>query len=344
MSGEIESAIQSMQRGDVDNAISLLQSFCEHNPQNYDAHMYLGAAFGKAGRPLDSIRILTKAVEIQPGNPQARYNLALAMEHGGYIDHALSLLQQALSLQPDYDKAVEALNRIQSIRAENASPVTSPAEVNTSSASNRSASTEQNHYDYAPVVSVETPTYIPDQQSYTGQPTYKLPPGYQTPLQPAETGNIAIQPQLSSPYPQSNVPYQASSPYSSPMQPRLQNAAYNIPQATEAPGFGGIALGVILGSIAATIGIILWVGLVMLTKFQIGFAAMGVGALIGWMVKLGVRKPGKTAGTISMVIALIAMGTGCLITNWGSTNPISILFTLLFVYFGVKWSYRLAAR
>ena len=39
----------------------------------------------------------------------------------------------------------------------------------------------------------------------------------------------------------------------------------------------------------------------------------------------------------------MAMGLSCLITMWGEPPGINILFTLLFIYLGVKWGYSIAA-
>jgi len=61
---------------------------------------------------MDAITTLTNAVQLQPTNAQARYNLGTAMERGGYPDQAKQVYEQALSLQPDYPKAREALARM----------------------------------------------------------------------------------------------------------------------------------------------------------------------------------------------------------------------------------------
>ena len=112
MAGERDSGLRALQSGDVDGAIRLLETACSMAPDDYQACIYLGAAYSKAGRSSDAIDITSHAVELQPSNPQARYNLATAMERGGHPEQASAVYEQALMLQPNYPKAREALQRI----------------------------------------------------------------------------------------------------------------------------------------------------------------------------------------------------------------------------------------
>src|SRR5205807_1064925 len=86
---------------------------CKENTNDFQAHMYLGAAYGQTDRHNDAIQTLTRAVQIEPSNAQARYNLGIALERGGWPNEAMTAYQQALTLQPGYDKAQEALQRLQ---------------------------------------------------------------------------------------------------------------------------------------------------------------------------------------------------------------------------------------
>jgi hypothetical protein len=113
MASERELGWQAFQQGDTHGAIALLESACRQNPGDYDAHQYLGAAYGKAGRHSEAISAMTRAVQIQPSNPQARYNLGVALESGGFPVQAVAAFQQAISLEPNYFKAKEAIQRLQ---------------------------------------------------------------------------------------------------------------------------------------------------------------------------------------------------------------------------------------
>jgi hypothetical protein len=66
----------------------------------------------------------------------------------------------------------------------------------------------------------------------------------------------------------------------------------------------------VLGLSAAVISALVWYLFVVLTHYQIGFVAVGVGLLIGVAVRFGAGgKRGITLQFISVAIALLAMGT-----------------------------------
>src|SRR5580700_9977957 len=112
MSTARDAGLAALQSGDIQTAITQLEAAVQENPSDYDACLYLGGAYGQAGRPLDAIKSVTQAVQLQPANAQARYNLAVAMEQGGYSDQALQVYNQVLQLQPDYPNAQEAVKRL----------------------------------------------------------------------------------------------------------------------------------------------------------------------------------------------------------------------------------------
>ena len=80
MSTDRDAGFQALQQRNADAAIPLLESACRQDPNDFDAFLYLGAAYGQTGRKMDAVMSVTKAVQLQPGNPQARYNLGIAME------------------------------------------------------------------------------------------------------------------------------------------------------------------------------------------------------------------------------------------------------------------------
>ena len=83
MSQQREAGLAALQSSDFTGAIPLLEEACQIAPEDYDSHLFLGAAYGGAGRQMDAINALTKSVQIQPANGQARYNLGVAMERAG---------------------------------------------------------------------------------------------------------------------------------------------------------------------------------------------------------------------------------------------------------------------
>ena len=112
MSAETDAGLTALQSGDITGAIAQLERAIAADPSDYQAHQYLGAAYGQAGRQMDAVTTLTQAVTLQPSNAQARYNLAVAYEGAGYKEQALVAAQQAIQLQPDYPKAQEAVARL----------------------------------------------------------------------------------------------------------------------------------------------------------------------------------------------------------------------------------------
>ena len=93
MSAESEAGFAALQRGDVVGAIEHLERACNADPNDYQSCLYLGAAYGQANRHMDAVTVLTKAVQLQPANAQARYNLAIALETAGYKEQALTAAQ-----------------------------------------------------------------------------------------------------------------------------------------------------------------------------------------------------------------------------------------------------------
>ena len=83
-------------------------------------------------------------------------------------------------------------------------------------------------------------------------------------------------------------------------------------RAPAAAGGENLPLGVVAGLAAAAVGAALWAGITVLTNFQIGWMAVGVGALVG----VAVRTLGKgTRAVFGVMGALLSLG-GCLVGNF----------------------------
>lgn len=112
MSTESDQGLEALKRGDANAAIPLLEQAIQNDASDFNAHVYLGAAYAQANRANDSVTILTQAVHLQPSNPQARFNLGIALQKAGWTNEAATAFEQALSLQPDYPQAQQALNAL----------------------------------------------------------------------------------------------------------------------------------------------------------------------------------------------------------------------------------------
>ncbi len=71
-----------------------------------------------------------------------------------------------------------------------------------------------------------------------------------------------------------------------------------------------LLLGGFAGLAAAIIGAIVWAALTVTTKYQIGWMAVGVGALVGFALRIG--NGGKTFGILGAFLALF----GCVLGNY----------------------------
>lgn len=121
-----EAGWAALQQGDIEEAIRLLSAACQDDPADYEAHLYLGAAFGRAGRHHDAISALTEAVRLRPADARARYNLGVALEKAGHVEQALEGYRQAFTLDPTYASAQDAVLRLEAIVAAPA-PLSPPA-------------------------------------------------------------------------------------------------------------------------------------------------------------------------------------------------------------------------
>ena len=179
MSADRDQGLNALQSGNAAEAVTLLERATQADPTDYQAFMYLGAAYGQAERHTDAVTALTQAVTLQPGNAQGRYNLGIAMERAGYAPQALEAYNQALQLQPDYPKAQEAAQRLQGGFAPSPGFAAPPAGAETPLASGYASPAQG----YAPLAGTETPTQYAPQGYAPQQPTQYAPPPGQPQMQ-----------------------------------------------------------------------------------------------------------------------------------------------------------------
>jgi tetratricopeptide (TPR) repeat protein len=128
-----------LMRGEVDEAIPLLQEALRLNPRHAEAHSNLGVALGRRGRLAEAldhhqealrldprqsqaysnlgnvllqqgqvreaIARFNEGLSIDPADPQARTNLAGALLREGRIDEAIAELEHVLRVAPDFEPA-----------------------------------------------------------------------------------------------------------------------------------------------------------------------------------------------------------------------------------------------
>ncbi len=72
-------------------------------------------------------------------------------------------------------------------------------------------------------------------------------------------------------------------------------------------GTGRFTLGVVLASVAALLGIIIWLAILWFAQREFGLAAWGLGAMVGGAMLLGYGRGSTTAGLVAGGIALVML-------------------------------------
>ena len=133
-------------------------------------------------------------------------------------------------------------------------------------------------------------------------------------------------------------------------------------------GNQNLPLGILCGAVAALIGSTAWAAVTVLTKYQIGWMAVGVGFLVGYAVRVFGKGISKIYGMVGAVLSLM----GCLVGNllslcailskqegipffdlltrlnpevivkllWTTFSPIDLLFYGIAIYEGYRFSFR----
>ena|ERR1041384_2133915 len=129
-----------------------------------------------------------------------------------------------------------------------------------------------------------------------------------------------------------------------------------------------LILGVVAGAAAALTGACVWAVITVVTHFQIGWMAVGVGFLVGYAVKTFGKGIDRSFGIVGAVWSLIGCAAGNLFTIVGTIaneqnipimsilekldldiiaslmqatfNPMDVLFYGIAIYEGYKFSFR----
>jgi len=91
------------QRGALEEA--LMRHQLEKYPDDFQAHLWLGALMLRRLDPRDAVSVLDEAVKLQPGQPEGHNWLGTALSAIGPSEDAIRQFRAALILQPDYASA-----------------------------------------------------------------------------------------------------------------------------------------------------------------------------------------------------------------------------------------------
>lgn len=77
-----------------------------------------------------------------------------------------------------------------------------------------------------------------------------------------------------------------------------------------------LALAVIAGGAAALVGAMLWAALTVITDYQIGIAAIGVGLLVGFVIRLAGKGFDRVYGITAGILSFLGIIAGNIFTFW----------------------------
>jgi len=98
-----QEAFEFLQQGRLAAAVERLEKVLAARPDYFDAHLYLGIAYGYMGRMEEAEEHLRRAVELLPDNAPARYNLGLVLHYRGRHEEAMREFRTSLELNPYYE-------------------------------------------------------------------------------------------------------------------------------------------------------------------------------------------------------------------------------------------------
>ena len=101
----IDAAWQEYHAGEFSKAARLAYQILQLTPEHADALHLLGAIALNDARIEEAINLISKAIAIQPRNPEYRSNLGLALQFQGDLEAATTQLRKATSLAPSYANA-----------------------------------------------------------------------------------------------------------------------------------------------------------------------------------------------------------------------------------------------
>lgn len=106
------SGMNAFNSGNIDKAIEELEVSTKLDPDNYKGFNYLGAAYASKKRYNAAIGAFKMAQQAAPDMASIHYNIAQVYEAMSIWDEAEYEYEQALTIDPLYSKANEALNKL----------------------------------------------------------------------------------------------------------------------------------------------------------------------------------------------------------------------------------------
>jgi tetratricopeptide (TPR) repeat protein len=195
----IEQATQSIQGGQFQGALVLIDQALALDPSDSDAHILRGICLSQTGQPAAATDAFNRAISLDPSSAKAKYNLGVHQYALGQKQEALRSARDAANLDPAHTGARQLISNLEVELAAPARPVA------------------QNHNDplaQPPIIPSPTPsvTSAPQANPYGSQSYSSEAP--------------RPQPEMPTPPPAGVHPVQAPNPY---MKNAYEGPAHSIP-------------------------------------------------------------------------------------------------------------------
>jgi Flp pilus assembly protein TadD len=100
-------AADAIERGELDEAESLLRRALAHDLYFGPAHNNLGVVFLERGQIYEAANEFEWARKLMPSEPDPRVNLGLCLERAGRIEDAMASFDAALQVSPEHLPAIQ---------------------------------------------------------------------------------------------------------------------------------------------------------------------------------------------------------------------------------------------
>jgi len=99
--------------GRKDDALEMFQKTVELSPRDHKGHLQKGIVYRDMKMYKEAVESMETANKILPGNANVIYEIGRVAEEQGNFDTAAEIYKEALSYDPLYKDAVEALKRVE---------------------------------------------------------------------------------------------------------------------------------------------------------------------------------------------------------------------------------------
>ena len=111
----VRSALDYREKGELARAEAMFRGGLARFPQSVPLLLNAGVFFGELGKLTEAQELLAKACQLEPNNPKAHRNLAVALAAAGDIQGAIAELEVTLRLDPQDRAAQQELARLRAV-------------------------------------------------------------------------------------------------------------------------------------------------------------------------------------------------------------------------------------